>query len=367
MPPTRSLPLVRRDVSPLSVATVLALVLAVGAIEAMLFLGHVRYTLWSYAVLLVALSLIPLLADREVSVFQAFALLPVFRLVNLTMPVFVEATLFWLPLVYGPLVPAFVYLGRRASVTGSAWLPSGVRSTPETAGIGHGLPGWLGGNRGGTLQATVRGAWRSLAVPEDASTARSILQWGARGLLVVGLLLGAVAGLAVAVGVTVLLAEVEFGIITPEPLVPTLGFSDLALVAITMIGFVGLVEELLFRGVLQQVLERRYGVAPGLLLASATFAFMHSGYGTPLEIGFAFGVGLLFGIVYDVTDSLVLVAGMHGLSNVFVYGIIPLNGGSSVDLLYAVVLRELRRVGIDGVGIVGPLSCIDLGTLAGLL
>jgi membrane protease YdiL (CAAX protease family) len=177
-----------------------------------------------------------------------------------------------------------------------------------------------------------------------------------------------VVGIAVLVSLfvlTVYLAEIEYGLITPAPLIPSLDFYHLAVLTAIMVGFVGFVEELLFRGVLQNVLERRLGLVPGLLLASGIFGLMHSVYGVPMEIVFASGVGVLFGILYDVTDSLVLVSVMHGFMNVFLFGIIPLTGMSSVDLLRATVTRELQRAGAEWVIDILPL--LDVRLLVGLL
>lgn len=359
---TRRTPLLRLDVSLWSVALVVVLTLAIGASEGLLYYGHVWYTIWAYSLLLLAITLGAIVLENEISVLQAFALIPVFRLVNLTVPNFFDLTLFWLPLIYGPFIPMVVYLGRqslvdelpalrrgvasRARANRGTGEPTGAPTHTETMAIRHELPWWLGGSRGKTLRRLARRAWKTLAVPEEASLGRSILHWVARGLLVVLLPLAVVAFLVLLGVVTVYLAEFEYGIITPAPLIPSLTVSDVAILTVIMIVFVGFVEELLFRGILQKVLERRLGLVPGLLLASGIFALMHSGHGVPMAIAFAGGAGLLFGVVYDVTDSLVLVAVMHGGLNVLLFGVIPLDGASSIDLLQAIILQELQRAGL---------------------
>ena len=352
------------------VTIVFLLTTVIAASEASLFFGHLRYTIWTYFALLFALSLAPLYFEVETPIFQAFALIPVFRLVNLSMPVFFELTLFWFPLIYGPLIPVFVYFGWRASVDDSDGRPAVVddreRTTGETGEVGYGLPWWLGGNRGGKFRWVLRRVRAFLAPPEeDLSLSRSILYWSLRAVVVAAL---PVVGIAVLVSLFVLtayLAEINYSLITPVPLVPSLDFYHLAALAVIMIGVVGFVEELLFRGVLQNVLERRLGLVPGLLLASGIFGLMHSAYGVPMGIAFAGGVGVLFGVLYDATDSLVLVAAMHGLMNVFLFGIIPLTGTSPVDLLRATVTGELQRAGMGWVVDVIPL--LDVRLLAGVL
>lgn len=335
----------RPSASPRSVATALVLTVAVAASEIPLFFGRGGYTIWAYSLLLVGLSLAPLVRPRDGPLFQAFALIPALRLVNLAMPIFTELTLFWLPLVYGPFVPVVVYLGWRSfageprgSVTGSS---------PAAVEIGHDLPRWLGGTSGGKLRWAFRSGWELLGPPEESSRVRTVSHWAARVLFAVFLAVAVVAFLASMGVLVVSLAEIEYGIITPAPLVPSLDPSQIAVLAVVMIGFVGFVEELLFRGILQQVLERRLGLVPGLVLASGIFALMHSGYGVRMELAFAGGIGLLFGVLYDLTDSLVLVAVMHGLLNVLVFGVIPLNGGSAADLLRAVATDVLEPLGVE--------------------
>lgn len=402
---THAIDALRPNVSLRSVASVIILTVAVAASEAPLFFGHIQYTIWAYFVLLLALSLAPLFLEKDAPVFQAFALIPVFRLVNLTMPIFIDLTLLWFPLIYSPLVPVFVYLGRQTSVdeisnrveitheldekqttdssgrdiplhltalseqdielsAASVSQRTNEQSNTNSRGIGHELPWWLGGDRGGKLRWLARVIIQFLVPPKDAGAERSFVRlvWYVvtRGLFVMLLPFAVVGYVVLAFGLTVYLAEIEYGIITPTPLISTLNFFQLALLMVVMIGFVGFVEELLFRGILQKVLERQLGLVPGLLLASGIFGMMHSVYGVPMEIVFAGVIGLVFGIIYDVTDSLVLVSVMHGLLNVFLFGIIPLDGGSSIDLLRAIAV-ELQHAG--PIWRVDTLPLVDLWML----
>lgn len=367
METTRRIEPFRWDARPGSVAVVVALTAAVAACEALFFFGEVWYTIAAYSLLLLVLSLAPLVLKREMTVFQAFALLPVFRLVNLTMPVFFDLTLFWLPFVYGALLPALVYLGWRLaapdretaqSVDDSGGVEdrrAGGESRRDAATLAHRLPRWLGGERPGKPRRWTSRGWRSLASPADASRARAALHTVARGLFVVGVAVAGVA-LLVLLGLgTVFLAEVEYRLIAPPALVPSLDLYYVAVLAVIMVGLVGFVEELLFRGILQQVLELRLGVVPGLVLSSAIFGLMHSGHGVPEAIAFACGVGLAFGILYDVTDSLALVAVLHGALNVLLFGVLPLGGGASLDALRSEVLGYL---GWNGFGFVADASAL---------
>lgn len=177
------------------------------------------------------------------------------------MPVFVELTIYWFPLVYAPLLPAIYVV-----VSGQENLS--IDTNPRAAA-----------------------RWLLPAIP-----------------------------------LSILLAEVEHAIITPEPLIPEWSLAQLLIIAAVMFGFVGFVEELLFRGIFQRTLEDRLGRWQGLVLASALFGLMHSTYGMGWEIAFAGVIGFVLGLIYDRTDSLLLVTFIHGLLNVFLFGVIPIHG-----------------------------------------
>lgn len=229
--------------------------------ETLLFLGYTQYALWGHLLTLLLCVFAPLRFGEDAATFQVFALIPLFRLVNLGMPVFVELTIYWLPLVYAPLLPAIYVVARNQELAQPSFNP------------------------------------RLAAV-----------------LLPLALVLGA------------LLAEIEYAIITPDALIPEWSLAQLALISVIMFGFVGLIEELLFRGMLQRTLEDRIGYWQGLLLASLLFGIMHSAYGAIGEVAFVSAIGLLFGLIYDRTDSLLTVTAIHGTLNVFLFAVIPFYG-----------------------------------------
>ena len=117
-------------------------------------------------------------------------------------------------------------------------------------------------------------------------------------------------------------AEVEYMFLKPKALIPDLSPVNLLIFIFIMIFIVALVEDI-FRGILQTGLEEFLGPTTGILLASLLFGIMHSGYGTPYEMGYTFLLGVLLGYYFYKTRSLVFVIMLHGLINVFLYGIIP--------------------------------------------
>jgi membrane protease YdiL (CAAX protease family) len=83
---------------------------------------------------------------------------------------------------------------------------------------------------------------------------------------------------------------------------------------------VGLREELVYRAVVQNLLERRFGFMPAIISASALFACYHYGYAqipfTPLRFLELFFSGVALGVVYRATGSLALAAALHAVLDV---------------------------------------------------
>lgn len=75
-------------------------------------------------------------------------------------------------------------------------------------------------------------------------------------------------------------------------------------------------EEILFRGVIQGSASKEYGAVRGILIASAIFGIVHI---TPQLVINAFFSGLILGYVFYRTRSLVPVIAIHLLNNAFAY------------------------------------------------
>ncbi|WP_321420728.1 type II CAAX endopeptidase family protein [uncultured Methanomethylovorans sp.] len=123
-----------------------------------------------------------------------------------------------------------------------------------------------------------------------------------------------------------LIAEVEYFIIPVSPLVPNMSFYNMVDVALIMVFCVGLIEELMFRSILQTRLEGVFGSTTGIIVTSLLFGIMSSVYGSIPEVIFAFLVGLILGFMFNKTRSLPFVALTHGLVNIFLFVLIPLLG-----------------------------------------
>lgn len=244
-------------------ATTWVLLYLVGMVgsEALLLGGHVRYAVWGYGAIVLVCVIGPLRDARHAELLIIFAFIPVFRLVNLGMPAFGETTMYWLPAIYLPFIPALVFVMRSYSSVG--------------------------------------------------------IEFGLRAGLI---------GLPVAIVIGIGLAEGVMYLVQPDPLVPDDRVVTVLVFAVVMIVCVGFVEELMFRGALQQTLETAIGEWPGIVITSLVFGVMHGGFGGLTGIGVGVVLGIILGVIYARTRSLAVVTVIHGTYALFLLGIIPLIG-----------------------------------------
>lgn len=90
----------------------------------------------------------------------------------------------------------------------------------------------------------------------------------------------------------------------------------------------GLYQELIYRGMLQTELSRRFGAVSGALLANLAFTFgplpfyhlQHAAADptrTAIMMGAIFGIGLVFAFIFARSRNVLLVGLLHGVGNVF--------------------------------------------------
>lgn len=129
--------------------------------------------------------------------------------------------------------------------------------------------------------------------------------------LLLGTVLGACTGLA------------EYLVLRISPVYPAFSIQELALNLFYMLFFVGLGEELLFRGLIQNDLTRLFGWQWGLPATAALFSIMHLTWRSVPELIFVFIAGLIFGGLYLKTKSLFLPILAHGMNNVMLVAVYP--------------------------------------------
>ncbi len=230
--------------------------------ELMIFGGRLKEASIIYTLLLLVLSFSTAVTkNKEIrKVHQAFLLLPIFRLVNLSMPIFLKTDLYSYIFIYAPLAMSII----------------------------------------------IATAHKDFMFEKKRDIVKKIWIYFPFSI---------VAGLA--------FAEAEYLLIGSRALIPDLSQANLLGFIIIMVFIVALIEESIFRAILQTRLEEFLGPAGGILLASLLFGAMHSGYGTLYEMPYTFLVGCFLGYSFYKTRSLTLVILIHGSINVFLFGIMP--------------------------------------------
>jgi membrane protease YdiL (CAAX protease family) len=227
--------------------------------ELLIFFGRINAAMAVHSLNLVMLILSSTYVQNRI--YPAFMLLPLFRLLNIAMPVFFSITLYSYPIIYAPMfIPIYLIIKDRMFKTSE-------------------------------LGLTSKGFWLYLPL---AVAVGSILGFG------------------------------EYQILRPGVLVPNVTVLSVLELSVIMIAFVGFVEEFIFRSSLQTVLEARLGAIPGLLVASILFGFMHGGYHIPLEILYVSFAGVIFGLLFWLTRSLPVISFAHGITNISLFLLIPL-------------------------------------------
>jgi len=275
-----------KDVSKHSLDLILLTGLIVLA-ESLLYMGNMKASMAVHALTLTLLILSAVYLDDRM--YIALMLLPLFRLLNVAMPIFFQLTIYSYSLVYAPMfIPMYFIVKER------------IFSRSE-------------------IGITAKDFWFYLPLAIAIGFA---LGWG------------------------------EYYVLRPGVLIPDFGLKSILVLSLTMILFVGVVEEFIFRSVLQTSMEDRLRSIVGLLSASIIFGFMHSGYHLPQEILFVSFAGVIFGLLFWLTRSLPVISVAHGFTNISLFLILPAYPGMIIFfiaipgllfLIYASLSKRMPR------------------------
>jgi membrane protease YdiL (CAAX protease family)/LysM repeat protein len=127
-----------------------------------------------------------------------------------------------------------------------------------------------------------------------------------------------------AIGLTgIALGAIEYLILRPEPHLLIYSWDRLLLAALILLVSTGILEELIFRGIMQRAATNSLGNLFGLIYVAFIFAMLHLGYQSPADLLFVFIVGLAYGWFVLQTGSLLGVTLSHWLINVVLFLVIP--------------------------------------------
>jgi membrane protease YdiL (CAAX protease family) len=194
----------------------------------------------------------------------SLALVPLIRIISLSLPLASIPQVWWYPIIYLPLLAAAIVLARL------------LEYPPRDIGVSLGF------------------------IPVQLVVALTGI------------------GLGVA----------EYFILSPEPLVIELTWQSAWLPALILLLSTGVVEEFIFRGVLQRSAVNAFG-GRGIAYVGLLFAVLHVGWikaENPLswvDVIFVFGIALFFGWVVKKTGSLLGVSLSHGITNIMLFIVAP--------------------------------------------
>jgi membrane protease YdiL (CAAX protease family) len=227
--------------------------------EMIMFFGQIIVGLGIHIInllIIIFLIMFSKINEKEKYLLQSLTLLIILRMVNLSMPQFFTTTLIQYPLVYGVMFIPIYNLTRSQGI-----------SLKE-------------------LGINLKKLW--LYIP-------------------IGLIIG------------VIMAIFEGYIINPSPLINTVRLSDIILISIIMFVFIGTVEELIFRGILQTRFVKVFGNRWGIVLSGSSFGIMHSSYGVINEILFVTIFGIFLSYLFYRTKNVIFTTMIHGTTNVILF------------------------------------------------
>lgn len=119
------------------------------------------------------------------------------------------------------------------------------------------------------------------------------------------------------------LGFIEYNILHPLPLIHNFDITNLLFGIIVLTISTGLAEELLFRGIIQKNAEDVLGMGIGLLYTSLLFTSLHIGWNSITDLIFVFSVAIFYGYSFQKTRSILGITISHGLSNSVLFLVMP--------------------------------------------
>lgn len=115
----------------------------------------------------------------------------------------------------------------------------------------------------------------------------------------------------------------EYQILTPGSIIATLSIQQLIAPILVLYVATGLLEELLFRGLIQKYANRAMGAVLGIGLTTILFGVLHIGWNSVADVFFVASVGLIYSLVVHRTKSIIGVSISHGVTNSMLFLVMP--------------------------------------------
>jgi len=119
------------------------------------------------------------------------------------------------------------------------------------------------------------------------------------------------------------LGFIEYFILRPAPFIDSFSIGNLIVAILILFVATGLMEEIIFRGLLQKKSIDILGIWPGILFVTLIFAALHIGNLSFLDMLLVFCIGGLYAVVVKTTKTIIGVSISHTVVNVFLFIICP--------------------------------------------
>ncbi len=116
----------------------------------------------------------------------------------------------------------------------------------------------------------------------------------------------------------------EFLILRPEPLLSSFSWEGILMVFLILFLATGLMEELVFRGLLQKKMIELIGSWKGILFITILFAALHIGNLSWLDVLLVFVIGGVYALVVYKTKTIIGVTLSHTTVNIMLFIVCPL-------------------------------------------
>lgn len=141
-----------------------------------------------------------------------------------------------------------------------------------------------------------------------------------------GLRLPKIQHLPIELGITLIgipFGYAEYLILKPASFIDSLSFENIFIAFFILLITTGLMEELIFRGLLQNEATDILGPRYGILFITLIFSILHIGNLSILDILLVFCIGGLYAIVVHKTKTVIGVTFSHTVVNIFLFIICP--------------------------------------------
>ena len=123
---------------------------------------------------------------------------------------------------------------------------------------------------------------------------------------------------------------VEYNVLGTSFPIEKFGLSDIIVTVLIMFIFIAIVEEIIFRSILQTRAEKVFGLKGGIVLSGLIFGIMSAIYGTYEKLLLMIMFGILLSHVFQKTRSIPFILSIRIVANVVPFALPQMLGVSLI-------------------------------------